>query len=127
MPISQIYQEQRNLLLLVLLSAGNNYKLSFFFVELQHLIRFISIRGPGYVSGPDLLDFVIYRPDELVRDLYKDLEPELNPKLDKIRIIMHRVKDDFKKCVQQSRGMLFMETAIVSIKPKKVAIFMFAH
>ena len=64
----------------------------------------MSIRGPGYECGPDLLDFVIYRPDLLISEIRKELLSEVAPELDKIKKIQAKIKDDFEKCLMSANG-----------------------
>ena len=64
--------------------------------------------------GPELLDFVFYRPDDLYSELRKNLEPTY-PELDKLQKIKARVKQDFTQCVFITRGPRYLKTTSVSI------------
>ena len=64
--------------------------------------------------GPELLDFVFYRPDDLYSELRKNLEPTY-PELDKLQKIKARVKQDFTQCVFITRGPRYLKTTSVSV------------
>jgi len=62
--------------------------------------------------GPELLDFVFYRPDDLYSELRKNLEPTY-PELDKLQKIKARVKQDFTQCVFITRGPRYLKTTSI--------------
>ena len=91
---------------------GRAYKIQFWYP----LLIWYAILEPINCDlnfGPELLDFVFYRPDDLYSELRKNLEPKY-PELDKLQKIKARVKQDFTQCVFITRGPRYLKTTSVS-------------